>query len=103
VGEEVGAAPLKRTYWRVVWIHNDANNPIAIYAELDEQRWEMRKCERFRDGRLGWATATEEHGGTHLAVESWPANAEIVAQTEFQPTEIGEQEFESVWAERGSS
>jgi hypothetical protein len=45
-------------YIKVVWKHDHPEEPIVLYSELDEDRWEVRKVEVFRVGSAGYATAT---------------------------------------------
>ena len=70
-----------------------------LYSELDDQRWERRKIEMFRDGRMGYADAEREFGGSALGLEPAPSLAEIAGDPQFEPVEITRQEFESVWSE----
>jgi hypothetical protein len=69
---------------------------------LDEQRFEVRKVEVFRNERCGYATADEEVGGTGLGVVAVPELAEIAKDPEFEPAEITKDEFEQVWKRRKS-
>jgi hypothetical protein len=66
---------------------------------LDDQRWEVRKVEVFREGRMGYADAEREFGGAGLGLVPMPLLAEIAADPQFEPVEITRLEFESVWSE----
>jgi hypothetical protein len=44
--------------------------PVVLYSELDDNRFEVRKVEVFRDGRLGYADAVRSSGGTGLGLEA---------------------------------
>jgi len=87
------------TYFKCKWNHTFPDGPILLYSELDDQRWELRKVEVFRDGRMGYADAEKEFGGSGLGLEPTPSLADIAANSEFEPVEITRQEFESVWSE----
>jgi hypothetical protein len=88
------------TYIKVDWIHSNADDPVLLYSELDEGRWEKRKVEIFADGRRCYANSTESTGSTRLGEEPIPPLAEIASDQEFMPMEISKQEFEEVWAGR---
>ena len=70
-----------------------------LYSELDDQRWERRKVEMFRNGRMGYADAEREFGGSALGLEPVPPLAEIVMDSQFEPVETTMLEFEQVWNE----
>ena len=84
-------------YIRVRWIHSHADEPVEIYSELDDRAWETRKVEIFPDGKIGYASSTEETDSTMLAVEPMPSLEEIAADPQFIPEEISQAEFESMW------
>ena len=88
------------TYIKVKWIHSHADEPILLYSELDESRWEKRKVEVFADGHYGFASSTESASSTRLGEEPIPLLAEIGSDPQFKPVEIAKQEFEEVWAKR---
>jgi uncharacterized protein DUF6881 len=39
-------------YVRVGWKHQHPAEPVALYSELDDNRFEVRKIEVFRNGRF---------------------------------------------------
>jgi uncharacterized protein DUF6881 len=85
------------TYLKCNWNHSFPDAPITLYSELDDLRWELRKVEVFRDGRMGYADRRKEVDGSRLGLDPVPALAEIAADPQFQPVEITSLEFESVW------
>jgi hypothetical protein len=85
---------------KVEWIHNSQDDPIAIYSEIDDEQWEQRKVEIFRDGRQGFANSVEEIGGSMLGIAPWPDLKTLNAEPEFNIVEISVQEFENVWENR---
>ena len=84
-------------YLRVIWLHDFPDEPIELYSELDDDSWEVRKIEYFRDGFIGLADATGSTGRTCLGLEPVPPAAEIARNPEFRAVEIGREEFEGVW------
>ena len=85
-------------YVKVVWTHDHPDEPVEFYSECDKDRWEVRKVEVFRDGRLGYADSASEHLGTALGLVPMPTLEEIRMQKEFLPTDISKEEFEVVWS-----
>ncbi|WP_321818468.1 MULTISPECIES: DUF6881 domain-containing protein [unclassified Paraburkholderia] len=85
-------------YIRVNWIHVIPSEPTCIYSEVDSNRWERRKVEIYADGRMGFAEDGRSVGGSMLSTEPLPAEDEIAADSQFVPTEISEDDFESIWA-----
>lgn len=84
-------------YICVKWIHSHPDEPVWLYIELNDERWEVRKVEVFLDGRVGWADTSNEVGGTGLGLETVPPLKEIAEQIEFEPRTIPKDEFEQVW------
>jgi len=84
-------------YLRVRWIHTMSSEPMLIYSELDDNRWELRKVEIYADGRCGFASASEGGGGSALSKEPIPSMEEIAADPQFEPVDIEENEFERIW------
>lgn len=85
------------TYILVRWLHDLADEPILLYSELDGGRYETRKVEVFRGGRVGLAGAGSGRGGSELSIEPVPPIVEIAASPEFVPQEVSRDEFEAVW------
>jgi Domain of unknown function (DUF6881) len=87
-------------YIKVDWKHDVTGDPVTIFSELDEQLWEQRKIEVFRDGRLGYADKDEEAGGSMLGIEPWPDLEELGREPEFVIEDISKDEFENRWSQR---
>jgi hypothetical protein len=87
-------------YIRVKWSHSFPDEPIWLYSELDEDRWEVRTVEVYGDGHQGYASEAESYGSTGLSEEPIPPLAEIAANPVFEPAEITKEQFEQVWAKR---
>jgi hypothetical protein len=85
-------------YMLVRWHHESEDEPVLLYSELDDDRWEVRKVEVYGDGRCDYANSTESTGSTLLGETPIPPLAEIAAAPEFGAEEISKHEFEEVWA-----
>jgi hypothetical protein len=88
------------TYLRVAWKHQLPHEPVILYSELDDNRFEVRKVEVFRNGRCGYASPEQASGGTKLGIVAIPELSEIAKDPQFDPVEIGQEEFEAAWARR---
>ena len=85
------------TYIYSRWKNNPDDCAAEYYSELDSLRYETRKVEIFKDGRLSYASKRQSTGETELGVVPVPSIAEIMAQAEFDIKTISQQEFEAVW------
>ncbi len=86
------------SYVRVEWVHDFQDEPRFIYSELDDERYEMRKIEVFKDGSMTKvSTDNPESGSTSLADQSMPSLEEINADEEFHAQEISAVEFNALW------
>lgn len=47
-------------YLKVLWLHDFADEPVELLSEIGPDGYEMRKVERYRDGRLDFADETRE-------------------------------------------
>ncbi len=84
-------------YSRLQWNHSSPSEPIEILSEYDENGWERRKVEVFRDGSVRFASGTESVGGSKLSLIARPADEEVVDEPEFRVFELAEEEFERAW------
>jgi len=87
-------------YLRVGWKHHHSDEPVILYSEVDDNRFEVRKIDVFRDGRCGYASSDGASGGTKLGLVAVPALNEIASDPQFEPVEITREEFEEAWARR---
>ncbi|WP_410596189.1 DUF6881 domain-containing protein [Amycolatopsis sp. lyj-23] len=85
------------TYVKVRWHHDFADEPVELFSELGEDRYEVRKVDVYRDGRTEWADAGRETDAIGLGQVPFPPLAEISAQPEFHAEEITAAEFEGAW------
>jgi hypothetical protein len=86
-----------RTYIYSQWVQASSSDPYEIYSELDEARNELRKIERYRDGRIGYASKTAATHDASLGIIPVPPISEINASPEFKAKEISQSEFENQW------
>jgi hypothetical protein len=84
-------------YSRLLWQHSSPTEPVEILSEYDAEGWERRKVEVFPDGALGYASSTESHGGTALALIPCPPDEEVVSEPEFRVLPLSKDEFERAW------
>lgn len=87
-------------YLCVRWVHTDPDYPTLLYSEIDDARWEVRKVELFEDGRIEFASQNETTGNCGLGLIPTPPLEELAMDSEFEPREISEAEFEQVWNAR---
>ena len=84
-------------FLKVEWIHNFHDEPVLIYSEIDEQRYEIRKIEIFRDGKISYASKEKQTGNTYLSELPLPTIEEIRKDPQFIPCIITEEEFNDIW------
>ena len=84
-------------YLKVTWIHEDDSFPILLYSELDDERYEVRKIEIYRNGSFGLASLNYEYNGSMLGAGAVPDTAEIIKIPEFLVHDTSKDEFEAVW------
>ncbi|RYZ79259.1 MAG: hypothetical protein EOP06_27520 [Proteobacteria bacterium] len=84
-------------YTFVEWMHSYEDEPTHLYYELDEQRYEQRKVEVFRDGAMQYTGVLHECDSTFLSPEPHPTLEEISLDPEFKIQEITRAEFDQVW------
>ena len=84
-------------YLKVKWQHHHADEPVEIYSEINQERWEIRKVELFRDGTTSYASPFHHTGNTWLAEAPIPEFSEINADSQFEGELIDRHDFERVW------
>jgi hypothetical protein len=83
-------------YIHVIWHHDFPDDPIGYYSEVGEDRWEVRRVQEYRDGRLEWADETHETDTTGLGEIEINLD-EIRSQAEFELEIIDKATFEEMW------
>jgi len=88
-------------YFRLKWNHNNPDEPVWIFSELNSDGKEVRKIECFHNGFCDVATATESSGTAAVATLPLPDLKALARRDpEFEPKEISREEFEEVWVSR---
>jgi hypothetical protein len=85
------------TYTKVKWHDDGRDHPTLLYAELDTDRWEIRKVEVYADGRIDFADADRSTGSTWLGEKVTPSVEEINSYEPFEASVISPAEFEEIW------
>jgi hypothetical protein len=86
----------------VAWTHDFDAEPIRLVSELDNERYEIRKLEFFRDGRIGYADGHNSTMGTQLGTLPVPSLAEINADAQFNAHIIDAMLFNRLWSQFAS-
>ncbi len=92
------------TYERLEWIHDFEDEPCVIYSELDDERYETRKIEVYKDGRMVKVSEKQpECGSTGLAVQPIPSIEETnpITEEKSRAEEISVAEFADLWKSSG--
>lgn len=71
-------------YLKVVWRHDSDDYPIEIYGELDDEGYEVRKVEVYRNGHHDYADSLKPTGWTELGEAPVPGVEEIAEQDEMR-------------------
>jgi hypothetical protein len=88
------------SYFYCRWRHDDANEPVDLYSEIDDSRYETRKVYVWADGRRAYADEQEAVGDTQLGDQVVPPLNEINGDPQFEAREMTKQEFEEIWSKR---
>jgi hypothetical protein len=84
-------------YLRVVWHHDFDDEPVLLLSEVVDGR-EVRKVERFRDGRAQYAGPGGSSGDTMLSKTLMPLPDEIAQDAEFSVEPTSAEDFEAEWS-----
>jgi len=88
-------------YLRVRWHHDLPDEPVLLLSEV-EDGWEVRKVERFSDGRVQRAGPGESTGGTELSETKLPTAKEIASDFQFTVEPTTADEFDTEWRAAGA-
>jgi hypothetical protein len=83
---------------KVIWFHQFIDEPVLLYSELDQNRFEKRKVEIYRNYKIGIANDEFERHSM-LGTFAVPELLEMNLDPEFYGMEISKEEFEIVWNE----
>jgi hypothetical protein len=84
------------TYFACRWLHDFADEPVLLFEELDEQRYETRKVHQYADGRLVRTDRVSDLSTSLAWVPVLPED-EIASQREFEVLALSAEQFEEVW------
>ena len=87
-------------YLRVEWHHAFNDEPVLMLSEVENGR-EVRKVEKFRDGRTQFAGPRGATGDTALSEDLVPLPEEIAQDPQFSAEQASADEFESEWLAAG--
>ncbi len=85
------------TYLKVLWNHDFPLEPVELFSELDVERYEVRKVERFKNGRLQFADSERSTGDTWLGETPLPPAESIAQDADFIVCPLQAEEFEQLW------
>ena len=85
------------TYIKLAWSHESSRFPIEILSELDHERYEVRKIERFRDGRIHIVGPEGAASEDDLAEHPMPSEEVISRQPRLRSLPTSREEFEHIW------
>jgi len=84
-------------YWKVEWHHGFEKEPVLFHHEIGPDRWETRRVQGYRDGRLLRADAEHETAEVGLGEIPFGDIADVAAQEEFSARVSSRPEFEEAW------
>ena len=82
----------------VAWKHDFEAEPVRLLSVLDSNRYEIRKLEFFRDGRVGFADGKRTALGTQLGLLPVPALTAINTDPQFEARETTMKAFDTLWS-----
>ena len=83
-------------YLKVKWHHDLDNEPILLLSKIEYGR-EVRKVEKFRDGRIQYAGPEGCTGDTLLSETLMPLPEEIEQDPQFSVEPMSADEFDLEW------
>lgn len=87
-------------YYKIQWIHNFEDEPVLIFSEVGEDKYETRKVEIYKNGKIGYAFENLEFNGAGLSEKPFPPLNELNGKDEYEEiltSEISIGEFEAIW------
>jgi hypothetical protein len=94
--------PLK--YIKIFWNQEEDEYPIEIYAKLDNDNYEVKRVEFFKNGKVAYADENIENG-TYLSPAQYTDLNEFNVPNGMDDvfaTEISEDEFNEAWLKRNA-
>jgi hypothetical protein len=84
-------------YVKVRWSHDYPDTTVAYFIELRDDRYETRRVQVYRDGRMEWADRDHESATVRLSERAFRPLDEINAQPQLTAESIDAEEFNTVW------
>ncbi|EPV2501582.1 DUF6881 domain-containing protein [Enterobacter hormaechei] len=84
-------------YIKVYWNHSFDDEPVELYSEIDDSRYEVRKVEVFSTGDLIFSDESTPINITTLGELPLPSLSEINKDSQFKAIYIDAVEFENIW------
>lgn len=85
-------------YIDIHWEHSSETDPVRLISAIGPDDFECEKIEVYRDGKIGFATASQNTKGTELGYAEVPSLEEILAKPEFSGKEISAEAFRELWS-----
>ena len=88
---------------KIIWDHSYDNQPYEIYMELNAERYDLRKLEFFKSGKVGYSYGDIEVNGTGANIEKFPSLEEynrLCSSYEYETLyaeRISKDQFEHKW------
>ncbi|MFJ6607067.1 DUF6881 domain-containing protein [Streptomyces lydicus] len=90
-------------YWKVIWHHDFEEEPVTLFSEIDEEGYETRKVQEYRDQRLLRTDGSDETAEIGLSEGPVGKFEDVAAQPEFSAFALTEGDFEAVWRAAGAA
>lgn len=94
----------KKTFLKIEFInYNSSDLCDFTYSEIGEDRYEIRKIDIWKNGKIEFAFDDIEYGNTFLGIEPMPSLEVLNYEDKWGKTiaqEISFKEFEQVWEEK---
>jgi len=85
-------------YILLKWFHNLDDEPYKIYSEIDDQRYEVRKIEIYKNGTIYICDEQMNNSQIELADVAFPEDLDEINQDrQFFAQYISKEKFESIW------
>jgi hypothetical protein len=84
-------------YIHIKWLHELPDAPTDCYAELDDNRMEVRKIEIFLDQSVGYAMAGRASESTNLRSTPVPYLSQLNQDPRVMADDIEWFEFNDFW------
>lgn len=81
-------------YYKTIWNHTNDCDPIIMYSEIDEERYETKRLDIFLDGHVAYF---DNRTPLELGEAPYPSDFDAINATgEFDVSEISAIDFENI-------